>query len=143
MNRTRISIVLSACAALIAGGCGASRGAPQAKPQAARMNVLARMYASATGKLGRPPQNEAELKKFLAGERAKLEAAHVSSPDELFVSENDGAPLVIRYGPRPAGPGRDVIAYEKVGVDGKRFVAFSTGDAFALDEAKFRELIPN
>ena len=44
----------------------------------------------------------------------------------------------------PPGPGgAPVIAYEQEGVGGKRFVASSLAAIEEVDEARFRELVPN
>lgn len=63
--------------------------------------------------------------------------------DELLVSPSDGQPFVVRYG-KAAAPlvSRGVIAYEQTGKDGKRFVGYRLGYVEAVDEEKFRTVVP-
>ena len=87
--------------------------------------------------------SEVEFKKYLASQKGKmLDVLKVENPDELFVSERDGQPYVVGYGPTATGKPRDVVAYEKEGVDGKRMVGYSTGVVVELDEQQFREAVP-
>ena len=90
--------------------------------------------------------NEADFKAY-AETSAKpiLEANGIQSVDALFTSSRDQQPYVILYGPLtgPPGPaGQPVFAYEKVGVNGKRYVATSLGAVQEVDEAEFRKLVP-
>ncbi|HEX2473540.1 MAG TPA: hypothetical protein VHK01_02270, partial [Lacipirellulaceae bacterium] len=68
--------------------------------------------------------------------------ARVSNLEELFISERDGEPYVIFYGQRPAGVAADVVAYERTGVDGKRFVGDSVGGVGEVDEQAFAGMVP-
>ena len=62
--------------------------------------------------------------------------------EELFLSERDDEPFIIRYGLRGgelANSLRIPIAYESVGQDGRRLVVLLNGDVECLDEAECLE----
>lgn len=61
-----------------------------------------------------------------------------------FISERDGEPFVIRYGvgiSQAKGDAKPIIACEKKGKDGTRYVAFANGDVDCVDEVAARELM--
>lgn len=97
------------------------------------------------------PANEAEFKKFIEGlPEAQRHAMGVKDVDKLFYSDRDGKPYVIRYGlnaravPGPKGPSdAPVIGYEQIGSRGRRFVASALGAVEELDEAAFKQRVPD
>jgi hypothetical protein len=94
---------------------------------------------------GAPPRNEAEFKKFI--EMAGPEHKHlgIDNVDELFVSERDGQPYVVAYGklgPKVPALGGPITIYEKVGADGKRFVATDL-TVETVTEEEFQRIVPN
>lgn len=109
--------------------CGCSGGGGKVQPaDMANIQKIASAYVKANDKLGRPPKEKKELLPFLK-EESDLEA--------LFQSPNDGQPFVIIWGTNPraaldVSPG--VIAYEKVGKGGKRFVFTAMGVMQMADE---------
>ncbi|MCR4410828.1 MAG: hypothetical protein NUV77_00210 [Thermoguttaceae bacterium] len=134
-----------AVALVLIAGCG-SRSASK-KQQESNLKPLAILYGQYMGQnRGQPPASEAEFKKFVTAQGRFLKTFGVMDPASIFVSERDGQPYVIVYG-KPAGPaalaGQPVIAYEKVGVGGRRFVASQVGAVEEVDEAKFKQLVPN
>ena len=63
--------------------------------------------------------------------------------DTLFVSPRDGQPYDVRYNdPPPAeGPqGPAAVVVERVGKDGKRFVAYFTGKVEEIDDAQYQKV---
>jgi hypothetical protein len=127
----------------ISTGCGSIASKAWRQGQASHLRTLALFYGSATSALGRAPANEAELKKFIEKQGAAAVASlKLASIDKLFVSERDGKPYVVMYGPRPKGAAADLAAYEQDGVDGKRLVGFTLGAVQEVDEQRFRELVP-
>lgn len=96
---------------------------------------------------GTPPANEAEFREHLNATWDSIKEFHqVKSVDELFISNRDKKPYVVLYGivNGPPGPGgQPVIAYEQVGVSGKRFIASSLGAIEEVDEAKFKQMVPS
>jgi hypothetical protein len=134
-----------ALACMAAMGCGSHK---QSQPrQQSGLKKLALVYGRFLSQhRGKPPADEAEFKKYVGSLRpAELKSFGVNDPSQIFVSERDGKPYVIIYGPPkgPPGPGSSpVIAYEQEGKGGNRWVASAAGAVEEVDEARFRELVP-
>ena len=128
-------------------GCGGTQTASK-RTEESSLKPLSIMYGRYIAQnRGQPPANEEAFKKFLSTVGSEeLKSVGVESIDKLLVSSRDGQPYVVIYGPAtgPAqGPGgRPIIAYEKTGVGGKRFVASDLGGVEEVDEAKFKQLVP-
>jgi hypothetical protein len=143
-NRYRFAVLLLPC--LLAAGCqpGTGRDVP---PVETNMKNLAIFYGRYVAQHRRqtPPDKEA-FKKFIAGHpAAELAALKITDVEQLFVSPRDKQPYVVRYKfalPPPSPTGSPVIAYEKDGVSGRRFVAFANAGAEEVDDASFRKLVP-
>ena len=120
-------------------GCG-----PKADLETAELRSNMRALAVCYGDYmktnrGRAPKSEKALRKWLEKRGDEyLEVLHVDTVDDIFISSRDNEPYVVIYG-KPA----NVIAYESVGIDGKRFVADNLGVAMEVDEAKFAEMVPD
>jgi hypothetical protein len=101
------------------------------------IDSLMRGYQAALEGLGHPPKNEAELKPYLE---------KIGDPQAILISVRDGAPFEIQWGvdPRepistdPANPLPALIAYEKKGADGERYIATGFG-VMKLPEAQFQK----
>src|SRR5262249_11318649 len=140
MKNSGLIISLLAVAACIASGCHSNDSGAANKQETSHLKPLVVLYTSASTALHHPPQNEAEFKKYIALQKGRmLDVLHVDNPDELFVSERDGQPYVINYGPPANGKERSVVAYEKDGVNGNRMVGYMSGVVVELDEEHFRE----
>ena len=137
--KRRAACLLILVASTLAGCGGPGAGAKQG--QLSHVRLLTMMYTKVSSQLGRHPKDEQEFKDVIRKSDVDLEAMKVSSIDELFVSERDGQPLGVVYGPAP--PGSDVVVYEQQGVDGKRMVGHKIGMIEAVDDARFRELVPS
>ena len=94
---------------------------------------------------GKGPANETDFRNYVQkmadAERQQLGITDVS---KFLQSPNDEQAYVVRYAftPPPPGPsGVSWIAHEKAGKDGKRFVAFVTGQIREVDEAGFQEIL--
>ncbi len=126
-------------------GCGSHNTQSALEQETSRLKPLIILYAQAFAQNGgRPPANEEKFKSFIAKEGGGLMKSYkFDSVDDLLISERDGEPYVIFYGKRPQGVASDLCAYEKVGVDGKRYVGFTLGIVEEVDETRFRELVPN
>jgi len=112
-------------------GCSGGAHAPQTSDPGP-LNSLSAAYMRATSKLNRPPKDAEELKAHLAsGETI----------DKLLTSPNDNQPYVILWGADPRS-GMDlkplVIAYEKEGKGGVRFVFTAMGVSLMGSE-EFKE----
>jgi ABC-type cobalt transport system substrate-binding protein len=131
MKNLALVITLLAVIAFVANGCRSSATGAN-KQESSRLKPLVVLYTAATTALYHPPKSEVEFKKFMASQKGKmLDMLHVQNPDELFISERDGQPYVVLYGPA-----------EKDGIDGKRMVGYATGIVNELDEEHFREAVP-
>jgi hypothetical protein len=135
-RRALLAVVLLATTV----GCGESKKQAVTK-ETSHLRMLTNLYARSMREVGRPPANEQEFKDAIAKMGVSLEALKVGSIDELFVSERDGQPFVVLYGPQK--PGSDVVAYEQTGVDGIRWVGFTLGNVEECDAARFAELVPS
>ncbi len=133
--------------ALVAVAAGCSRTASQAT-ESSNMKPLAIFYGQyLAAHKGQPPADEAQFKEFVKTLRPELlKSLEVADVNSVFVSTRDKKPYVIRYGKvaGPPGPGGvPVVAYEQEGVGGKRFVATTVGAVAEVEDAKFRELVPD
>lgn len=141
-------LLLFALALVATVGCLGSQTASQEKEES-NLKPLAVFFGRYLAQhRGQPPQDEAEFKQFLTEiSPEELKTFNLTSTDQIFVSSRDKQPYVIIYG-QPTGPskgpgGAPIIAYEKVGVGGKRYVASSLAGVEEVDETRFRELVPN
>ena len=143
MSRTKLAALPALL--LVLAGCGHQTATYQR--QHSSLKPLAIVYGQYVGQhRGRPPVDEAEFRKYLASIPAeRLKSFGVAEVEGIFASSRDGKPYVVVYGPATAadaGSPDRVIAYEEVGQDGKRYVAFSTGKIDEVDEARFKQLVP-
>jgi hypothetical protein len=124
---------------------GCSRQAPPLTQQAVHLKDLAVAYGRFIPRhRGQTPANEQEFREFVQQIREEL-PSKPTDVNSLFVSPRDNQPYVIRYGipSTMGGPQAPVIAYEQQGVGGKRYVANMLGAVEEVDEARFRELVPD
>jgi hypothetical protein len=136
------------CAACLccAGGCSENQSAER---EQSNLKPLAVFYGQYLGQhRSQLPPNEQEFKKFLNSlAKDRLTSMQVKSVDEMFVSPRDGKPYVVLYGTASktsAGlPFTTVVAYEQEGKGGKRFIARMSGAVEEVDEANFKQLVPN
>jgi hypothetical protein len=148
--------LLSVCVLAIGAATahvGCERAASKAT-ESSTIKPLAVFYGQFTGMhKGQPPANEAEFKEFIRNlPPESLKSLNVTDVESLFVSSRDKQPYIVKYGqasgsvgaPGKAGPGgMPVIAYEQVGVDGKRYIATTVGAVEEVDDARFRVLVPD
>lgn len=111
-------------------GCS---GQPVAQPQdPGTLNELSRVYLAATVGLDRAPTSPQELQPYLPPGK---------TVDELLTSSNDRQPYVVAWGADPRS-GMDlkplVIAYEKQGSNGSRFV-FTAMGVMLMSNEDFKE----
>ena len=131
---------------VVAAGCQ-SKAPGELEPVEANVKNIAIFYGRFVSQnRGRTPPNEESLKKFIASHPAtELAALKITDVGQLFVSPRDKQPYVVRYGavlPPPSPTGSPVVAYEKEGVGGRRFVAFANAGVEELDADRFRQLVP-
>jgi hypothetical protein len=114
-------------------GCGAQ---PTTAPTEISLRKLASYYGMfiSTHK-GQAPANETELRGFIVGKTPDADL------DGLFRSARDGQPYVVVYLGKAKVAPSSVIAYEKDGQAGKRFVAFGATEVRELDEAELKKAL--
>jgi len=139
IDSTREPRWLALIAAALLVGCGSNAGS--ATKGVSHVGAISALYFKATSVLGRSPADEQEFKAAVAKGPMDLDVLGVSSVDELFVSDRDGQPLVILYGPRLKNS-HGVIAYEQTGKDGVRLVGTSNGQVIEADATRFSKLVP-
>jgi hypothetical protein len=100
-------------------GCGSKpQVVAEVSPSNQNLRAISTAYLQATDTLGRPPNNLEELKPFLKGQ---------GGPEAILTSPDDGEPYTILWGVDYRtvpmyGSTAPVLAYEKQGKGGKRFV---------------------
>jgi hypothetical protein len=101
-----------------------------------RILVLYTDYRQAMG--GKPPPSAEVLKKWAKGLK-DLSQRGITDLDQAFVSPRDNLPYVIVT---PSG-GLGVVVFERKGAEGKRFIGTQQGSVIEIDEAYFRQNVPN
>lgn len=119
-------------------GCHKHDAAGSWQRETSHVRSLTNLYGEASAKLGHLPQDEQEFKHAIAALGVRPEKMGVTSLDELFISERDHKPLIVIYGSHR--PQSDVVVYEQVGWEGKRWVGHRIGMVEEMDEAAFRQL---
>jgi hypothetical protein len=140
------------CACSLLAGCGGKPG--EEDPTTLRFKKLGRLTGRYLGQnRGASPKNADDLKKFarsLSADELKGLQIDPAEIDDLAVSPRDQQPVVFRTLPKSAttGPpgvgGKVVLAYEKEGSGGKRYVIYlmPPGHAEEVADDAFKELVP-
>lgn len=140
-----VALYLSA-GLLTSWGCNEQN--PPPTPQESHLKALAVCYGKFIQQnKGQPPKDEAEFKAFIQKLGPSQIPGGAADLDSLFISPRDRQPYVVRYGldrsQMMPGPNMPVVAYEQTGLEGKRYVADMVGGVREVDEAKFKELVPD
>jgi hypothetical protein len=146
LRRSGIGLVLLCACAL--AGCGGGGGGGDLPEVERRLQTLASMfsrYASNPKNKGKLPPDEKALKAFIKSlPPQELTAMKLNDVDALFISPRDEQPFVVVYQqtppPVPSGAPVHVVAYERQGVGGKRYVAFATGQLEEVDAERAQTL---
>jgi hypothetical protein len=146
---TRISIW--PIIAIIALGivCGCSRDDPANRIGAmndTRIKQLANLYmAHQMRNASNGPKDEAAFKTFIKSgmpsHRLEMMRVDPNKVDDLFVSERDGQPFVVKYGQSGGPMSQLAVVFEKEGQAGKKQVSFTNGKVEDLDDAKYQDLL--
>lgn len=91
------------------------------------------------------PKNEEQLRQFIESQdadRLKRGGIDATKLDDLFISERDNEPFVVRYRVNTVirGPALPVI-FESTGVDGMRQVGFCNGSMKEVDADEYDRLM--
>jgi hypothetical protein len=149
MNATSSILLLVVAELILLSGCNKSQqeSGPTrtAESSLKQISILFGQYTQRHR--GETVKTEAEFRKFIAenGERS-LKMAAVSSVDELLTSPRDNEPFQIRYGMKMGPPGKSggpIVAYEKTGLRGSRFVVDSLGSVKEVSQSELDELLKN
>ena len=131
---------------VLSSGCSSS-GPPKIE-QTAESNLknIYVLFGQYSGKnQGKAPPDEATFKAFVQKlEPERLEEMAVPSADSLFISPRDKEPFTLYYNRQSTMPGvgqAGILAHEKTGVDGKRWVLLTTGEIEEVDQSRFDELV--
>ena len=124
-------------------GCGGHSSSTMAGPQASNLRSIGSAYQLFLKEHRRLPANENEFQEFVALVAAEDLKARNVTVEQIMTSERDGQPYVVFCRDNPPPDGSFVAAYEQVGVEGRRYVADTAGNVKEVDEASFRELVPN
>jgi hypothetical protein len=130
----RWSIAMTALLAASVVAC-ASRPVSREDETTSDLRNIARAYEVVINQHRHPPRDVEELKRVLAD----LHEANLNPPaDEVLTSSRDGQPYVIILGADlGASAAKDVLAYEKKGKEGKRYVLYLSRDIMQLTDAEF------
>lgn len=121
-------------------GCGDRQEPEDVVELRSNMRGLAVAYGNYTkSHRGRPPRSEKLFRVWIEKQGPDfLTILQVDNVDDIFISSRDNEPYVVVYG-KP----KRVVAYEAVGVDGKRFITDDLGVSTEVDEATFDEMVPD
>jgi len=117
-------------------GCNLRQNSKKSAPN--HVGAVTALYELSKSKLGHTPSDEKEFKKAMQTVSVKPQNFKVDSFDELLISERDGQPLTVVYG--PAAASSNFIVSEQTGVNGKRMVGLRTGIVEEMDEAQYKVL---
>lgn len=142
-------VLIGAFAAVgLTAGCSGKTDPNEAIARVNETNLqrLANLYFTYQMKHNwRGPADEAAFKQFLREYNPKkLERIGVdpSQIDELFISQRDGQPFVIRYGvPGSAMGSTEPVIFQSTPVEGKYLIGFLDMRQEEVDEAEYNQLL--
>jgi hypothetical protein len=151
---------LSLTASLTCAGCGDDTPQLGTSEVEQRLKLIALLYGAYSGDhMGSPPQSEKALKDWAVSlPEARRQSYGVEDVQSIWTSPRDNEPIVVRFGQQSGPPGvgivkpgesitvgpgsgyeakETVIAHEKTGVDGERYVVYGAGRTALLNEDEF------
>jgi hypothetical protein len=136
LERCRVSGIPFLLLCALTFGCGKG----EQVVQQSNLRSLAAYYSQYLAQhRGNLPANEKDFKKFITADLGGAQPQVASSVDDLFISNRDGKPFVVKYRGDKSWPLPDMVAYEQEGRDGTRHVATSVGGYDEVTEEKFRQ----
>ena len=117
-------------------GCNLRQNSKKSVPN--HVGAVTALYELSKSKLGHAPSDEKEFTKAMQTVSVKPQNFKVDSFDELLISERDGQPLTVVYG--PAAANSNFVVSEQTGVNGKRMVGLRTGIVEEMDDAQYKAL---
>lgn len=127
--------LMSICVVVLLG-C-AKPPEPEKPTPFAQLEKVGQAYERAQQILQRPPKNLDEIKEFVK---------ELGNPDDILRSPNDHEPYQIIWGvdvtaEQPDGSPKPIIAYEKNGQNGKRFILRAGNVAEEVPDADFIKVL--
>lgn len=130
-----LPLTLAVCASF--GGCSPSEVVVHAKVDPAQENLMriGAAYQRYNTEFAKPPTSADQIKRFLK---------EFGNPDEMLRSPRDGQPYVICWGTDLAVPPKwakstPVLAYEKQGAQGKRYVMTTLRSVTLMTDKEFQQ----
>ena len=123
--------------AVIAGVSGCSKPASTEDETTTDLRQIARAYDLVLAEKRRPPRDLAEIEKVLT----ELHAANLNPPaKDVLTSSRDNEPYVVIMGANlGATKSSEILAYEKRGAEGKRYVLMMSYDVEQLSDEEFAQ----
>jgi hypothetical protein len=120
---------------LCAGGCSRGSTPEPLSPTHVNLQRIGNAYAYACTRLKRPPENLEDLTPSLQDQGV---------PEDILRSPNDGERFAIVWGVelrklKVKGNDLPIIAYERLGKDGKRHVLRGRSEVLLLSESALKE----
>jgi hypothetical protein len=141
LSRREPGVALCCCVIHLAVAWGCGGGTQETAGTQSHLAIIAKAYSRYLGaNQGRLPRDQRQLKEFISSNRESY-LKDGSDLDALFTSERDHQPYILLFGPageKQAATG--VIGYEKLGVGGRRLVAYRFGSVEEVDVTRFQEL---
>ena len=123
-------------------GCGGAGGGSELRTMEKDLGNVAREYGQfLEAHRGAPPNDDAEFRAFVEPRVAN----YGKSLEEFLKSPRDGEAYVIVTGKKIFPPDSSLTpwaAYEKTGVDGKRYAAAYRGGVFEFSPEEFSAQVP-
>jgi hypothetical protein len=111
---------------------GCSKPPKEEESAVKNLRKIVQAFSVAEYKVHRAPRDEAELKRFLG------ETGVTGDLDQVLISPRDNQPYAIGYGARLEPEGmKTILAHEKDGVEGARWVLMLSGDVKLLPDEEF------
>jgi hypothetical protein len=147
-ERTLIEVfsVLLICG-LFSSGCSSKDPASRiGEMNDTRIKQLANLYMAHQMRNGsNGPKDQPAFKSFIqngmAPHRLEMMRVDPAKVDDLFVSERDGQPFIVKYGQSGGTMSKLPVVFEMEGQGGSRQVAFTNGQVEDVDEARYQELL--
>jgi hypothetical protein len=134
----QFSAILLGALAIGSGSSGCSSPAASEEDETTTdLRSIARAYDSVIGMRKKPPRSVDEIKQVLVDFH---DVGWVGPPDDVLISSRDGQPYVIVLGvDLGAEISKDVLAYEKNGAEGKRYVLLTSRDVMQMTDDEFAQ----
>jgi hypothetical protein len=116
-----------------------SRSVPSEPEVKTRLEKLFELYKLYSVSKGQGPPHEQALKDFYATLPGQQKLMFGDDVNLLFQNPRDGAKYEIHYGVRVDPGTLRAVIWEKIGQDGRRYIALSIGYVVLKDEQEFND----